>query len=227
MTTIIKRFTLYVVGMFLISLSVSFSILANLGVSPGSSLSYAFSLTTGLSVGVTTIFLNLLYILIQMLVTKKFDWKDILMQMIIGLSFGTFIDANLLLVRTFLPTPDTVLLQVIYLATGLLLIGVGLFLNVSANYTLMPYDQMTRVISRELNMPFGKIKVRGDMVVLIIAGLICLFFLRSFGSIGVGTVISAISIGKIMGWFNGRFHVAVEQWIATPQPVQQAIDLEE
>lgn len=227
MTTIIKRFTLYVVGMFLISLSVSFSILANLGVSPGSSLSYAFSLTTGLTVGVTTILLNLLYILIQMLVTKKFDWKDILMQMIIGLSFGTFIDANLLLVRTFLPTPDTVLLQVIYFATSLLLIGVGLFLNVSANFTLMPYDQMTRVISRELNIPFGKIKVRGDLAVLIIAGLICLVFLRSFGSIGVGTVISAISIGKIMGWFNGRFHVVVEQWIAIPQPAQEAIDLED
>lgn len=213
--------------MFLISLAVSFSILANLGVSPGSSLSYALSLTTGLSVGMTTILLNLLYILIQILVTKKFDWKDSLTQIIIGLSFGTFIDANLLLVRTFLPNPETVLLQAIYLATSLLSIGVGLFLNVSANFTLMPYDQMTRVISRELNIPFGKIKVRGDLVVLITAGLICLVFLRSFGSIGVGTVISAISIGKIMAWFNERFHVAVEQWVATPQLTQEAIDLED
>jgi len=47
----IKRFSLYIIGLFFLALGVSFSIQADLGVSPVSSLAYAFALASGLSVG--------------------------------------------------------------------------------------------------------------------------------------------------------------------------------
>ena len=222
MTNLTKRLTLYIVGLFFLSLAVSFSIYASLGVSPGSSLSYAFALTTGLSVGTTTILLNILYIVIQMVIKKRFDLRDAITQMIIAFAFGFFIDTTLLFLRTFLPTPDAFLLKVVYLMISLVLIGGGLFVNVSAQFTLMPYDQMTKVISTTLNKPFSQVKVKADMIIVTIAGLICLIFLRSFGSIGVGTVISALSIGTIMGWFHNRYHSSIEKWM-TPIPTNKEI----
>ena len=43
-----KRLILYVFGLFFLTLGISFSIQAGLGVSPVSSLAYAFALTTGI-----------------------------------------------------------------------------------------------------------------------------------------------------------------------------------
>nr|WP_309098666.1 hypothetical protein [Fredinandcohnia onubensis] len=51
----IKRLSLYIIGLFFLSLGVSFSIQVDLGVSPVSSLAYAFALASGLSVGMMTI----------------------------------------------------------------------------------------------------------------------------------------------------------------------------
>ena len=64
---LIKRVLLYVVGLFMLSFGVSLSIYANFGVSPVSSLAYGLSLITGVSVGATTIFTHIIYIIIQMI----------------------------------------------------------------------------------------------------------------------------------------------------------------
>lgn len=221
MHTTIKRLVLYTVGLFFLSLGVTFSIYANLGVSPVSSLAYAFSLTTGLTVGMTTIFSHLLYIMIQVFLTKRLDWRNSLLQMTIALFFGGFIDVSLLLVRMLLPQPGSLLLQLAYLAASLLLVGGGLFLNINAHFTLMPYDELTKTLSKELKMPFGKAKIMGDLSNVLVAGAICLLFLRSFGSIGIGTIVSALGIGKVLGWFSGRFQVSIEQWLAAPTQAEE------
>ena len=71
-----KRLVLYVVGLFFLTLGVSFSIQAGLGVSPVSSLAYAFALTTGLSIGITTVLANVLFIIVQVILNKRIDLKD-------------------------------------------------------------------------------------------------------------------------------------------------------
>ena len=53
--TITKRLVLYVVGLFLLALGATFSIIADIGVSPVTSLAYALALLTGLSVGIMTV----------------------------------------------------------------------------------------------------------------------------------------------------------------------------
>lgn len=63
--TITKRLALYIVGLFLLALGSTFSILADIGVSPVTSLAYALALTTGLSVGIMTVVANFIYILFQ------------------------------------------------------------------------------------------------------------------------------------------------------------------
>ena len=208
-----KRFVLYVVGLFLLALGVSLSITANLGVSPVSSLSYAFSLTTGVSVGITTIVAHFLFIIIQVILTKKFEWKNALIQLMIAFLFGFFIDTSLALVGWFLPEPTTLLLQIVYLVASLFLVAGGLFGYSNANFTLMPYDELTKVISSVYKMPFGKAKIIGDVLNVIVAGAICLIFLKSFGSIGFGTVAASLLIGRILGFFMAHFQKPLINWL--------------
>lgn len=208
-----KRFVLYVVGLFFLALGVSLSIRANLGVSPVSSLPYAMSLTTGITIGVTTIVAHVLYIMIQVLLTKKFEWKGALIQLMIAFLFGFFINTSLALVNWALPPAETILLQALYLIVSLFLVAGGLFGYSNANFTLMPYDELTKVISSVFKMPFGKAKIIGDVINVIVAGAICLIFLRSFGSIGVGTIAASVSIGKILDIFITYFQKPLENWL--------------
>lgn len=205
-----KRFVLYVVGLFFLALGVSLSIRANLGVSPVSSLPYAMSLTTGITIGVTTIVAHVLYIMIQVLLTKKFEWKGALIQLMIAFLFGFFINTSLALVNWVLPPAETILLQALYLIVSLFLVAGGLFGYSNANFTLMPYDELTKVISSVFKMPFGKAKIIGDVINVIVAGAICLIFLRSFGSIGVGTIAASVSIGRILDIFITYFQKPLE-----------------
>ena len=82
MKIITKRLTLYIIGLFLLSLGVSFSIQASLGVSPVSSLAYAISLTSGLSIGMTTVLANILFIGVQILLNKRIDLREFAVQLV-------------------------------------------------------------------------------------------------------------------------------------------------
>ena len=81
--TITKRLVLYVVGLFLLALGSTLSIIANIGVSPVTSLAYALALTTGLSVGIMTVVANFIYIIFQVIFLKEIKWKNFSIQLMI------------------------------------------------------------------------------------------------------------------------------------------------
>lgn len=210
---LIKRLALYVVGLFFLSFGVSLSIAANLGVSPVSSLSYALSLTSGISVGTTTIVTHILYIIIQIILTKSFDLKNALIQLGIAFLFGFFIDTSLVLIGAMLPIATNLFVKLLYMIVSFFLVGGGLFIYSAAKYTLMPYDELTKTISSVYQMPFGKAKIIGDVANVIVAAAICLILLRSFGSIGVGTVLASLLIGRILGMFQTHFQKPLDDWL--------------
>lgn len=207
-----KRIFIYLIGLFFLSLGVSFSIEAALGVSPVSSLAYAFALTSGLSVGMMTVVANIIFIIIQVILKKRFDFRDSLVQLIIAFLFGSFIDITLIFVQ-LLPTPETAVLQWGFLLISLCLMPIGLLGCFSAKFTLMPYDELTHVISETFNINLGKAKIYGDSLSVIMAGLVCLVFIQSLGSVGIGTIVAAYLVGKILGWLTKRYQKYIFQWV--------------
>lgn len=209
----IKRLSLYVIGLFFLSLGVSFSIQADLGVSPVSSLAYAFSLSFGLSVGMMTIVANVLFIIIQVVLSKRFDLKESIVQLIITFLFGFFMDTTLFLVQ-LLPTPESILMRCVFLMISLFVVSIGLLGYFNAKFPLMPYDALTYEISEKFNMKFSKAKISSDLLNVCVAGLVCIIFIHSLGSIGIGTLVAAYFIGKIVGWLMTHFQKYLVQWIA-------------
>lgn len=208
---IYKRIFLYVGGLFLLSLGITFSILAGIGVSPGSALAYAVALITPLSVGVTTVLSNILYIIVQAFLQKAIYWKDFFIQLIVAFLFGFFIDLTLWLTQG-LPEANSIAIIVIYMFISLFLVAFGLLLYFTSGLPTMPYDALTYVISDTQKMVFGKAKITTDVLNVVISLLLSFLFIRSFGSVGIGTLVAAYGVGKILGIFIHKFQPAIKKW---------------
>lgn len=213
-----KRLTLYIGGLFFLTLGVSLSIQAGLGVSPVSSLAYALVLTSGLSIGITTVLANILFILVQIILSKRMDIKDLMLQLIISVVFGFFMDATLFLVQ-LLPTPESIVLRCVYLIISLFVVSAGLIGYFTTKLPLMPYDALTYVISEQFKIKFSKAKITGDLINVFVAAIMGLVFIQSFGAIGIGTIVAAYFIGKILGWMISRFQEPLQQWVSQNEKV--------
>ena len=207
-----KRLCLYIVGLFFLSLGVSFSIQADLGVSPVSSLAYALTLSSGLSIGIMTVAANVLFIIIQVILSKQYNLRDSIVQLMIAFLFGFFMDATLFLLQ-LLPTPEALVMRWGFLMISLFVVAIGLLGYFNAKFPLMPYDKLTYVISERFTMKFSKAKITSDLLNVGVAGLVCIIFTQSLGSIGIGTIIAAYFIGKILGWLMQHTQKYLVQWI--------------
>ncbi|HDX9589346.1 TPA: hypothetical protein ROX98_002340 [Bacillus pseudomycoides] len=208
----LKRIILYVLGLFFMSIGISMSIQAGFGVSPVSSLAYASTLTIGLSIGVTMALANVLYIIIQVILSKRMELNEFAVQFVISFLFGFFMDATLFLVQLF-PTPETIFARSVYLIVSLFIIAVGLMGYTTAKLPLMPYDALTYAISEKFNLKFGKAKILSDLINICVAGAICVIFIQSLGSIGIGTLLAAYFIGKILGWMIPNYQPTLLDWV--------------
>lgn len=208
----LKRLSLYIVGLFFLSLGVSFSIQADLGVSPVSSLAYAFSLATGLSVGAMTVVANVLFIIIQVILSKRFNFRESIVQLIIAFLFGFFMDLTLFIVQ-LLPAPETILMRGAFLIISLFVVAIGLLGYFTAKFPLMPYDELTYVISEKFKKELSKAKITSDLINVCVAGIVCIVFVQSLGAVGIGTVVAAYFIGKILGLLMKNYQKYVLRWI--------------
>ena len=90
--SLVKRYIFLCIGLCIMAFGVAFSIEANLGTSPISSLPYVSSLLTPLSVGNTTILMHCVFILIQILILRKRYELIQLIQLPVAFIFGYLTD---------------------------------------------------------------------------------------------------------------------------------------
>lgn len=210
--TIAKRLLLYVVGLFLLALGATFSIIADIGVSPVTSLPYALALVTGLSVGIMTFVANFIYIIMQVIFLKQIRWKNFSIQLVIAFLFGSFMDVTIWLTKP-LPEADSIWLIVLYFVLGLVFVAFALLFYFTSSLPTMPYDSLTYAVANKWNIPFGKTKMVSDMLNVVVSIIICLVFIQSFGSIGIGTFIAAYGVGKLVGVFLTHLQPRLKAWV--------------
>lgn len=210
--TIYKRLSIYIIGLFLLSLGATFSILAGVGVYPVTSLPYTLALITPLSVGVTTVLANIGFIIFQAILLKEIQWKEFFLQLLIAFMFGFFMDLTIWLTKD-LPVAHSIVVIIIYIVVSLLIVGFGLLLYFTANLPTMPYDALTHVIANTWKMTFSKAKITSDMINVLISLIICFVFIHSFGAIGLGTFVAAYGIGKFVGVLLQKLQPPLKQWV--------------
>lgn len=96
---IFKRYFLLLVGLAVMAFGVAFSIKANLGTSPISSVPYVISLFAPLTVGTATIAMHCVFIVLQILILRRNYHPIQLMQLPVAIFFGYLTDFGVGLFR--------------------------------------------------------------------------------------------------------------------------------
>lgn len=130
MSTLIKRYFFFILGLIINSFGVAFITKSALGTSQISSIPYVLSLKfTNLSFGQTTFIFNMLFILIQLLILKK-DFRPIqFLQIAANILFSSFIDVSMTLLTGL--NPQTIPLRTLSLLVGCAILAVGISVEVA------------------------------------------------------------------------------------------------
>ena len=102
---LVRRYLMLLVGLFIMSIGVAFSIKAGLGTSPVSSVPYVLSLILQpMTVGETTIVVNCLLVLLQVLLLRRQFQLVQLIQVPVAIAFGYLTDFAVWLLGALAPT---------------------------------------------------------------------------------------------------------------------------
>ena len=190
-----KRISSFVVGLFIMSLGVAFSIVSTLGTTPISSISYSLALITNINIGITTFIFNAALILVQFLILRSRFHKKRLLQLINCVLFGYFTDLALYLV-SFIPFDGSILMMIVFLAVSIFFTALGIFIYMPANIAPLPGEGCVESVAIVTGWRFSTIKIAFDAIMVIISLIMCgLWYTNIFGAVYIGTIVSAFMVG--------------------------------
>lgn len=199
---IVKRYLVFLVGLFVNSFGVSFVTKANLGTSPISSIPYVLSLNFRPTLGEFTIYFSLLLIALQiMLLGKKFRVVNLL-QIPVSVIFGYFIDITMGILNWL--TPVNYLYRAAALLAGCLILGFGVYMEMVADVVMLPGEAFVRAVTLRFHTEFGITKICFDASMTVIAGGISFVLFSRLNGVGAGTIIASLLVGAFARRFGQK-----------------------
>ena len=191
----LKRYLIFLVGLFVNSLGVSLITKANLGTSPISSIPYVLSLNIPFTLGNFTIFFSIFLIVLQLIILRKNFKLEHILQIPVSIIFGYFIDITMILF--FWVNPEAYIMKIVYLLIGCLILGVGVYMEVLADVVMLPGESFVRAIVLTWKTNFGTTKICFDVSMSVIAAVLSFVFAGKLAGVREGTVIAALLVGFI------------------------------
>lgn len=189
------------------SLGIALMTKSNFGISSISSVPYVFSKAFSiLSFGTWNYIFQTILIISLMILRKKFKFGYIF-SFVMGLTFGKMIDVDELWV-CFLP--DSLTWHIIYFIISFFIIAFGICLSNNSMLPIIPTDTFPRDLSSIIKKPYKYIKTTFDICCLTTTIIISLFILHKAVGVGVGTVICALTTGKIVSLIQSFLDKHVE-----------------
>ena len=191
----LKRYLIFLVGLFVNSLGVSLITKANLGTSPISSIPYVLSLNFPFTLGNFTIFFSIFLIVLQLIILRKNFKLEHILQIPVSIIFGYFIDLTMILFSWV--NPEAYIMKIVYLLIGCLILGVGVYMEVLADVVMLPGESFVRAIVLTWKTNFGTTKICFDVSMSVIAAVLSFVFAGRLAGVREGTVIAALLVGFI------------------------------
>ncbi len=195
---LVRRYLFLLVGLFVMSIGVAFSIKCNLGTSPISSPPYVISLFLPLTVGSVTIIVNCIFVAMQIAIYRKNFHMQQLLQIPIVFVFGCLIDFSLWLMSPI--TAGNYFTQCVLCIIGILLVGVGVGVEVLSRVAILAGDGLVLAIYHGIlkdRSDFRRVKICFDISLVLVACIISLVFLHELAGVREGTVAAALLVGAV------------------------------
>jgi uncharacterized membrane protein YczE len=182
------RLSRCIAGLFLFGAGIAFILDAHLGAAPWDAFHQGVSELTGISVGKVIVLTGLALLLLWIPLRQRPGVGTILN----ALEIGFVVD----LVEPLIPDTGNIVIRVVYLAGGIVLMGIGSGLYIGAGLGPGPRDGIMLGLSRR------GISVRVARTVIEATVLVAGWLLG--GTIGVGTVAFMLTIGPMVQFFLPR-----------------------
>ncbi len=161
---------------------------AGIGVSPWTVLAQGISKQVDWTVGMATFVVSFLVLFLWIPLRETPGIGTILNAILIAMSIDVM--------RPFIPDQTDIMPQIIQALIGIILVGVGSALYLTANLGPGPRDGWMTGVQKKTNWPIGRVRVGIEIIVLSIG-------VALGGIFGLGTVMFAIGIGPAISMFLG------------------------
>ncbi|MBN8203308.1 YczE/YyaS/YitT family protein [Bacillus sp. NTK034] len=184
------KYVFYVIGILILTLGISFTILSDIGTTPFDALLVGLSINIGLTVGSWEIILAIILICCNsFLKRKRPEFLGLLTAFITGIGLDMW-----LFLLHFLITPELWYSKLICFGIGLILIGLGTATYLHTNFAPIPVDRLTLVIQE-----LSKISIFFSRTIIYLVFLIMAVIFN--GPIGIGTLLTVCLGGGILSYF--------------------------
>lgn len=199
-SSIILRVPILFIGFFILAIGIVANLYANLGTSPWGVLHVGLSNITPFTLGQVTQIVGLVIVISSWLLGFSPGFGTIANMITIGFFIDVIIALNII------PTQTQLIWQSTQLIFSIIILGFGVFLYLRAQLGAGPRDGLMVALATKFNRPISHIRILMDVVVAVIGFLIG-------GPLGVGTVISALTLGYFIQFFLkiGQFDKPSEQ----------------
>lgn len=204
-TELIKRYVLFLVGLFIASMGVAFSTKAGLGTSPVASVPYSVSLVSKLlTFGGWLNLLSVIQIITQVAVLKgKCNYAEIAVQTVLAFVYGYLTNLSVWLIREIPVTGYP--MQFLFMLLGCVILALGIWIQFKGGVAMLPGEAMNRAISKVTGRRYENIKIFFDILYIALSAVICLVFLGRLKGVREGSIIAAFAVGSIIKVYNKVF----------------------
>lgn len=178
----LKGFLRLFIGYFVCATGMVMTINARLGYLPWDVLNHGFSNLTGITIGRASMVIGFIIILIDISLGENIGWGTLFNMIFIGI----FMD--FLMINKLIPIFENFLPSLIMMLLGVLVLGYGCFIYVSAGFGAGPRDALMVALTKKTGKSVRFVKNSVEVIALVIG-----YFLG--GSVGIGTVILSITGG--------------------------------
>ena len=194
-----KTLVILIIGLWVFGTGDAFLIAAGIGNTPWTVLAEGIAISIDWSVGQTTFLVSVLVLMLWIPLKEKPGIGTILNAIIIAAAIEVMVPR--------LPAPENQYLAITQALLGIILVGIGSGIYLTANLGPGPRDGWMTGLQRATNIPIARVRGAIEITVLAIGWLVL------GGTFGFGTIMFAILIGPIVAIclnLAGRFGASGE-----------------
>jgi len=205
------RYPVFLLGLFIASLGVAFSTVAELGTSPVASVPYSIFLADGgttMSFGGWLNLLSIIQITVQILILRRKCYPlEILIQTILAFVYGYLTNFSCWLLRDICPARYEEKLFLMLL--GCIILALGIWIQFKGGVAMLPGEAMNRAISEVTGKRYENIKIAFDIFYITLSAIICMSCLGRLEGVREGSIVAAVLVGLLIRLYNRIINKAI------------------
>lgn len=199
-----------IIVLLLAAMGISLQMKAIIGVAPFDALNQTISFVTGIRVGDVVTFVQVGFVIAQILLLRKdTNWR-IFLQVFVGLLLGQFVNLFYYFIFDGLVLENYAIRMVVFIL-GCLWVPIFIGSVMVLDLVTMPVENFAMVLSNKTDFTFGQVRQAVDIVCVIIALTLTFVFSEPL-TIREGTIISALTFGPLLSFYMPKVERQFRKW---------------